>query len=117
VFYYAVKLFLSATIIVAVSELAKRQPTWAGALASLPMVSLLAILWLYVDTRSTAQVSELSLSIFWLVLPSLVLFLALPLLLKQGVGFTAALLIAIVAMLAAYACMLFGLRHFGVKLG
>ncbi|MGE5626028.1 MAG: DUF3147 family protein [Bacillota bacterium] len=114
--YYAVKLFLSAAIIVVVSELAKRQPAWAGALASLPLVSLLGIIWLYVDTRSDEQVSALSMSIFWLVLPSLVLFLALPWLLKQGIGFTASLLLAIVAMLAAYAGMLAGLRQFGIKI-
>lgn len=114
--HYIVKLVLSAAIIVAVSELAKRQPTWAGLLASLPLVSLLAIIWLYIDTRSAAQVSSLSISIFWLVLPSLVLFLALPPLLRQGIGFTAALLLAIVAMLAGYALMLAGLRQFGVKL-
>lgn len=114
--YYLVKLLLSAAIIVAVSEIAKRQPTWAGALASLPLVSLLAIIWLYVDTRSTVQVSELSLSIFWLVLPSLLFFLALPLLLKQGFGFTASLLAAAAVMLAGYGLMLLGLRQFGVKI-
>lgn len=114
--YYVVKLLLSALVIVAVSELAKRQPAWGGLLASLPLVSLLAIVWLYVDTHSVQQVSELSLSIFWLVLPSLLFFVALPLLLRQGLAFTPALLLATVATLTAYALMLLGLRHFGVKL-
>src|SRR5690348_1096815 len=104
--YYCIKLCVSAAIIVAVSELAKRQPGWAGALASLPLVSLLALLWLYADTRDTRQVAELSMSIFWLVLPSLVFFLALPLLLRQGFGFTWSMLLAIVAMLAGYGLML-----------
>jgi len=113
--YYAVKLLLSASIIVAVSELAKRQPAWAGALASLPLVSLLAIVWLYVDTRSGAQVASLCWSIFWLVLPSLVFFAALPLFLRQGLGFTSSLTLAIVAMLAAYGAMLLGLEKAGVK--
>ena len=114
--YYAVKLALSAAIIVVVSELAKRQPAWAGALASLPLVSLLAMLWLYADTRDPQRVAELSLSIFWLVLPSLVLFLALPLLLRQGLAFTLSLALAIVAMLAAYGLMLLALGRFGVRL-
>ena len=114
--HYAIKLLLSALVIVVVSELAKRQPAWAGALASLPLVSLLAIVWLYVDTRSGAQVAGLSWSIFWLVLPSLVLFAALPLLLKQGLGFTWSLALAIVAMLAAYGAMLLGLAKAGVRL-
>ena len=114
--YYLIKLVMSALLIVAVSELAKRQPAWAGALASLPLVSLLAIVWLYVDTRSTLRVTELSLSIFWLVLPSLLFFVALPLLLKQGIGFTSSLALAIVAMLLAYAVMLFGLKTAGIKI-
>lgn len=114
--YYAVKLAISALIIVVVSELAKRQAGWAGALASLPLVSLLAMVWLYVDTRDAGQVASLSLSIFWLVLPSLVLFLALPLLLRQGLGFTVSLTLAMFAMLAAYGLMLLALGRFGVKL-
>lgn len=114
--YYAVKLLISATIIVAVSELAKRQAAWAGALASLPLVSLLAMVWLYIDTRSAEQVASLSMSIFWLVLPSLVLFLALPLYLRHGLGFTVSLTLAMVAMLAAYGLMLLALRQAGLGL-
>lgn len=112
--HYLIKLILSAAIIVIVSELAKRQPAWAGALASLPLVSLLGIIWLYADTRSAEQVSALSMSIFWLVLPSLIFFLALPMLLKHGLGFTWSLTIAIVAMLAGYGLMLLGMRQFGM---
>lgn len=112
--YYLVKLSLSALIIVAVSELAKRQPAWGGLLASLPLVSLLAIIWLYVDTRDVRQVSELSVSIFWLVLPSLLFFLALPLLLRQGLGFTASLATAVLVTLAGYGLMLMGLKRLGI---
>lgn len=112
--HYLIKLILSAAIIVIVSELAKRQPAWAGALASLPLVSLMGIMWLYVDTRSAAQVSALSMSIFWLVLPSLIFFLALPMLLKHGLGFTWSLTLAIVVMLAGYGLMLLGMRQFGM---
>ncbi len=114
--YYCIKLVLSAAIIVAASELAKRQPAWGGLLASLPMVSLLAILWLYVDTHDARQVSQLSISIFWLVLPSLLFFLALPLFLRQGMGFAASLILAILVTMAAYALMLVGLKRFGINL-
>ena len=112
--YYCIKLAVSAAIIVAVSELAKRQPTWGGLLASLPLLSLLAITWLYVDTHDVRQVSQLSISIFWLVLPSLVFFLALPLLLRQGLGFAGSLSLAILLTMAAYALMLEGLKRLGI---
>jgi hypothetical protein len=114
--YYIIKLSLSAVIIVAVSELAKRQPAWGGLLASLPLVSLLAIVWLYADTRDAVQVSQLSMSIFWLVLPSLLFFLALPLSLRQGLGFPAALASAVLVTMAGYALMLTGLKHLGITL-
>jgi thiol:disulfide interchange protein len=113
--YYGIKLALSALIIVLVSELAKRQPTWGGLLASLPLVSLLAMVWLYVDTRDVGKVSELSLSIFWLVLPSLAFFLVLPLLLRQGLGFAVSLAHAALVTIAAYALMLMGLKRFGIS--
>ena len=84
--------------------------------ASLPLVSFLAMIWLYHDTRDTHKIAALSTSIFWLVLPSLVLFLALPVLLKRGVSFYPALVISTSAMLACYGAMIFTLGKFGIKL-
>src|SRR5690349_12496787 len=69
---YIIKLLISAAIIVAVSEVSKRSSLIGGLLASLPLTSFLAMLWLYKDTKDTAKVAALSMSIFWLVLPSLV---------------------------------------------
>ena len=114
--YLVIKTLLSAVIIVAISELGRRSSLLGALLASLPLTSLLAFLWLYRDTHDTAKIAALSTSIFWLVLPSLVLFLALPALLRRGVHFPAALALATVAMLAAYGAMLAGLRALHIKL-
>ena len=84
---YVVKVAISAVLIVLVSEFSKRSSLVGALLASLPIVSVLAIVWLYIDTRDTAQVASLSRGIFWLVLPSLVLFLVLPAMLERGHGF------------------------------
>jgi hypothetical protein len=113
---YALKVLISALVIVAISELAKRSSLAGAILASLPLTSILAFVWLYTDSRSTEQVAGLSTSIFWLVLPSLVLFLVLPGLLRQGWGFWASLGSAIIATLAAYLLMLAVLPRLGVKL-
>lgn len=100
---YLVKVLISVAVIVTVTELSKRGGTfWGGVLASLPLTSLLAFIWLYAETRDAARVAALSWSIFWLVIPSLTLLLALPLLLRRGLSFGFALLIAIGVMLAAY---------------
>src|SRR5262249_13760580 len=112
---YLLKVLISALVIVAVSELAKRGGTfWGGVLASLPFTSLLAFVWLYAETRDPARVASLSVSIFWLVIPSLTLFIALALLLKRGVNFAVALPISTVVMVAAYIVTAAILRRFGV---
>ena len=87
----ALKVVLTALLVVAIAEIAKRS-TFAGAvLASIPITSVLAMVWLYADTGDTEKVAGLASGIFWLVLPSLALFIALPLLLRAGWPFGASL--------------------------
>ncbi len=113
---YALKIILSAVVLVAVSEIAKRSSFLGAALASLPLTSLLAFVWLYLDSGEVQRVSDLSQGIFWLVLPSLVLFIALPLLLRGGVGFWLSLAIACLATAVAYFGMVRLLGVFGVRI-
>ena len=114
--YYAVKVLISAALVVLVSELAKRSTVAGAVVASIPLVSVLAMIWLYVDTRDVAQVAALSRGVFWLVLPSLVLFVLLPVLLQRGVGFYASLAASIGATVVAYGAMLLATRSFGLRL-
>ena len=104
--YYTIKIMLSAIILVAVSEIAKRSSLLGAVLASLPLTSLLAFVWLYLDTGDTQKVASLSTDIFWLVLPSLPLFLVLPWLLKMGWGFWPGLVVAALVTAACYGMML-----------
>ena len=77
--YFILNTAITALVVVTVSEVAKRSSLLGGVLASLPLVSLLAMLWLYIDTRDSGKVSELATSILWMILPSLSLFVLLPL--------------------------------------
>jgi uncharacterized membrane protein (GlpM family) len=114
---YLIKVLVSAIVIVAVTELSKRGGTfWGGLLASLPVTSLLAFIWLYAETRNAAQIGSLSTAIFWLVLPSLTLFITLPMLLNRGVGFPLALSIGIAVMVAAYLLTAAVVSRFGIKI-
>jgi hypothetical protein len=110
--YYAVKVLLSAVVIVVVSELAKRQPTFAALVASLPLISLLAFVWLHLEGTSDVEIGALSRDIFWLVLASLVLFLLLPVLIRAGLGFWLSLTLSIGATVASYGLMLWLLERF-----
>ena len=114
--YYLTKIALTTVLIVVISEIAKRSSFVGALLASIPLVSVLAMLWLYVETKDVEKVSALSTSVFWLVLPSLVLFLALPLLLKQGLSFYPSISLSIVFTIGAYWLMVFVLNHYGIKL-
>jgi len=113
---YALKIVFSTAILIAVAELAKRSSFWAAALASLPLTSLLAFVWLYFDTGDVEKVAALSDGIFWLILPSLVLFIVLPLLLRYGLGFWLSLGVACIATATAYFGMVKFLGAFGIRI-
>jgi hypothetical protein len=110
------KFVISASVIVAVSEISKRSSFIGGLLASLPLTSLLAMIWLWHDTRDAAKIGALATSIFWFVLPSLILFIVLPVLIKHGVTFWLSLLLSVGAVLAGYSAMVFVLTKLGIKL-
>jgi hypothetical protein len=112
--YYALKTLVSALIIVAITEIAKRSTVIGALIASLPLTSLLAFMWLYAETHDTARVSSLSLEVFWLVIPSLALFLALPLFIRFGWGFWISLVAAIALTAACYAALFWLLRRLAI---
>ena len=113
---YVIKIFITTALVVAVSEVSKRSSFFGGLLASLPLVSFLAIIWLYFDTKDVGKVASLSTSIFWLVLPSLAFFAALPALLKMKFNFPLGFTLATLIMLLCYGAMLFVFKKFGVNL-
>jgi len=114
--YLVIKAALSGVIVAAVSEIARRYPGWGGLVASLPLTSLLAMLWLWRDTSDTGRVAELAGSTFWFILPSLPLFIVLPLLLRNGIGFWLSMALVIAASLALYALMFWAAPKLGLKL-
>ena len=115
-FYYFLKIIVSAISILIISELAKRSSFLGGLVASLPLVSLLAFFWLYVDTKETSKIINLSYGIFWLVIPSLGLFLILPEFLKHGMNFYVSMLISILLTIILYWLMILILSWLGIKL-
>ena len=112
---YLVKVALTAVIVVAVAELAKRNSLWAAALAALPLISLLAFIWIYIDTGDTARIASMSVSIVWLVLASLPLFLLLPALLRSGWSFWPSLALACAAVSVVYLGIVLLLQHLGAN--
>jgi hypothetical protein len=110
-----IKIVLTSVLVVAISEAAKRSSLIGAILASLPLTSVLAMVWLYYDTRDAEKVAALASAIFWLVLPSLTLFLVLPILLRKGIPFTPSLLIGIALTALSYFVMVKGLSWLGIE--
>ncbi|MBL1262495.1 DUF3147 family protein [Candidatus Methylomicrobium oryzae] len=113
---YLFRVAVTSLIIVTVAETAKRSTLWAALIASLPLTSLLAFAWLYADTHDAERVAALSHAIFWLVLPSLALFLILPFLLRLGWGFLISLGLSSAATVIVYLIMLWLLGRIGIRI-
>jgi len=113
---YAIKVVVTVVLVIAVSEIGKRNSLLGAVLTSLPITSLLAFVWIYADTGDTLSVANLAQRIFWLILATLPLFLALPALLHRGVAFWPALAIACAITLVTYFALVWLLGRLGVRL-
>ena len=109
--YFLFKLVLTSLLVVIVSELARRSTVLGAVVASIPLVSVLGMIWLYIDTRDSERIARLSIDILWLTLPSLLFFILLPLLLRRGTDFLLSLGIAAGATVGAYLLMIIALRR------
>lgn len=114
--FYIVKLIITAILIVLISEIGKHYSLAGALLAAIPLVSILAMTWMYVDTGSSQSAVAFSERIVWLIVPSMTLFLVFPLLIKKGMGFYPSMLIAIAMTIAAYYSVIFVLGKLGVKI-
>ncbi len=113
--YYLIKVLTSSVIIVLISEISKRNTLIASIFASIPLVSILAFIWIYIDTKNVSKVADLSNGIFWMVIPSLIFFVVLPVLLKKNISFHFSMIIAATIMVISYFIMLYFLKKTGVK--
>ena len=114
--YFFIKCVLSGIIVAAVSETAKRSPALGALIVSLPMVSLLGILWLWRDTGDIERIASHAESTFWYVLPSLPMFLALPAMLRAGVGFWPSMAASCILTMVLYFITAWALSKFSIDL-
>ena len=115
-FYFVVKALVSGLIIAIVSEVAKRSPGIGALIASLPLVSVLGMMWLWRDTRDPARLADHAGATFWFVLPSLPMFLLIPAALNRGMPFWLALLIGCTVTVVLYAAIIWAGPKLGLRL-
>ena len=114
--YLATKAIVSGVLIAAISEIAKRSPGFGALVASLPLVSVLGMIWLWRDTHDAERMAAHAGATFWYVLPSLPMFLLIPALLRHGWPFWAALAAGCGLTIALYLLMTAIGPRFGLRL-
>jgi len=113
--YLTIKAVLSGIIIVAAVKVAERSPLYGAFIVSLPLVSILTLVWLWRDTADSEKVAALSEGAFWLALPTLPMFLALPEMLRHGFAFWHALALSCALTAILYALAVWLLPKFGIS--
>ncbi|THD77082.1 MAG: DUF3147 family protein [Phenylobacterium sp.] len=114
--YLLVKAAISGVIIAVVSEVARRSPAFGALIVSLPLVSVMGMMWLWRDTNDPVRLAAHAQSTFWFVLPSLPMFLLIPLLLRRGVAFWPALGLGCALTIGLYLLMTWIGPRFGLRL-
>ena len=114
--YLAIKAALSGVIIAVVSEVAKRYPGFGALIASLPLVSLLGMIWLWRDKPDVSNMAAHVEATFWCVLPSLPMFLLIPIILRHGFGFWGAMAVGCALTIVLYGLMTWIGPRFGLRL-
>jgi hypothetical protein len=114
--YLALKAAISGVLIAAASTLAKRYPGFGALVASLPLVSVLGMIWLWGERPDADNMAAHAQATFWYVLPSLPMFLLIPVMLRRGAPFWLALAAGCVLTIALYLAMTWIGPRFGLKL-
>jgi hypothetical protein len=109
------KYLVTAGIIVAVTEIAKRSGKAGALITALPMVAVLALIWMFIEKQPQEKIGTYAYYTFWYVLPTLPMFLLFPLLLKQF-GFWLAMAASVVLTVSSFAGMAWILNRFGIDL-
>lgn len=109
------KYLLTAAVVVIVSEAARRSDRVGGLIAALPLVTVLALIWLHVENQPAAKIANHAWYTFWYVLPTLPMFLAFPVLLPR-IGFWPTLAACVVLTVVCFAGFAWAMKRFGVEL-
>jgi len=114
-YWLITKYLLTAAVVVLVSELAKRSDKLGGFVAALPLITFLALIWLYVEKQPEAKIANHAWYTFWYVVPTLPMFLAFPFLLSR-IGFWPTMLSSVVITIVCFQLFRMVIKPFGVEL-
>jgi hypothetical protein len=114
--YFILKAAISGVLVLVVSEISRRNPTFGGLIAALPLISVLSIVWLWRETGDVERIAAQSAATFWFVLPSLPMFALMPVMLRSSLGFWPSLLAGCAITIVLYFATAWLLSRFSVNL-
>ena len=107
---------VSGLVIALASTIARRQPAFGALIVSLPLVSVLSMIWLWRDGAPPADVARYIQSTFWYFLPTMPMFLVMPWLLRRGIAFWPTLAAGCLLTISLFAAMTFAARRMGLEI-
>lgn len=113
--YLIMKYLITAGVVVLVSEFAKRSDKLGGLIAALPMVTVLTLIWLYVEHQPVSKIANHAYYTFWYVLPTLPMFLLFPYLLPKW-GFVLTLISCVVFTTVLFFLFALAVKQLGINL-
>lgn len=114
--FLILKYAVTALVIVVVSEVAKRSDRAGALIASLPLVTVMAMIWLYVEKQPDAKIANHAYYTFWYVLPTMPMFLLMPWMMHRGVSFWLSLVAGCALTIGCFAIAAVVLKRFGIGL-
>lgn len=113
---FIIRALLSGLIIATIAALGRKAPALAALVASLPLISILGMIWLWRDTSDSRLLADHAEATLWYVLPSLPMFLLIPAMLRSGQNFWVALATGIALTIVLYLLTITVAARFGVRL-
>lgn len=113
--YLVIKYLITASVVVLVSEIAKRSDKLGGLIAALPMVTVLTLIWLHVEQQPVSKIANHAYYTFWYVLPTLPMFLLFPYLLPK-LGFVVTLASCLLFTMILFLGFALMMKKFGIAL-
>lgn len=109
------KYFLTAGVVMLVSELAKRSDRLGGLIAAMPLVTVIVLIWLYLSHQPAEKIANHAWYTFWYVIPTLPMFLIFPILFPK-LGFWLSLGVSVIFTMMFFVLFAVVVKKFGVIL-
>ena len=114
--YIIFKGIISGILIIIISEVSKKFPGFGGLIASLPLISVMAMTWIWLETGNSEKIINHSLSTFWFVIPSLPMFILIPFIIQKNYSFWTSLIIGCLITMILYLISLWIFLKLEIKL-